>query len=91
VIHVAKTAEAADSRVVAGLREATRRVRARWAVAIGTDTVQTLLEAVKREGATTIALEGARYKPRWPTTGTPFARRLLEAGAAQLLILAPSA
>jgi two-component system, OmpR family, sensor histidine kinase KdpD len=89
VIHVAKTEEAADSRVIEGLREATRRVRGRWSVAIGADRVQTLLDAAAREGATTIAIEGARNKPRWPTTTTPFARRILEAGATQLLILAP--
>jgi two-component system sensor histidine kinase KdpD len=89
VIHVAKSEESADSRILDGLREATRRVRGRWSVAVGADRVQTLLEAAKREGATTIALEGARQKPRWPTTGTPFARRILEAGANQILILAP--
>ena len=89
VIHVAKTAEAADSRIVAALQEATRRVRGRWNLAIGPARAQTLLAAAAREGATTIALEGARNKARWPATGVPFARRMLEAGARQLLILAP--
>jgi two-component system sensor histidine kinase KdpD len=89
VIHVAKTEAAADSRIIEGLREATRRVRGRWNLTVGADRVQTLLAAAAQEGATTIALEGARYKPRWPTAGTPFARRILEAGAGQLLILAP--
>jgi len=88
VIHVTKSAEAAETRIVASLAETTRRVRARWRLAIGTDAGQTLLEATSREGGTTIAVEGARYKPRWPR-GTPFARRLLEAGAKQLLVLAP--
>ena len=49
-----------------------------------------MIEAAKSEGGTTLAIEGARNKPRWPTTGTPFGRRLLDAGARQLLILAPS-
>ncbi len=89
VIHVAKSADAAQTRVVASLAEAARRVRARWSVAVGTDPARTLLEATAREGGTTIALEGARAKPRWPPRGTPFARRLLEAGARQLLVLAP--
>ena len=89
VIHVTKSADAADSRVVASLAESARRVRARWSVAVGTDPARGLLEATAREGGTTIALEGARTKPRWPPRGTPFARRLLEAGAKQLLVLAP--
>ncbi|GAC1311449.1 MAG: universal stress protein [Vulcanimicrobiaceae bacterium] len=89
VIHVAKSAETAETRAVAALEEAARRVRARWTVALGADPARTLLEATARQGSTTIALEGARAKPRWPPRGTPFARRLLEAGAKQLLVLAP--
>ena len=89
VIHVAKTAAAADSRVVAALADTARRVRARWKLSIGTDPAKALMEAANAEGGTTLALEGARHKPRWPTTGTPFGRRLLDAGAKQLLILAP--
>ncbi len=88
VIHVAKNAAAADSRVVAALAETARRVRARWKVVAGADPAKALIEAATAEGGTTIALEGARNKPRWPA-GTPFGRRLLEAGAKQLLILAP--
>jgi len=89
VIHVSKTAELAETRIVASLAETARRVRARWSIAIGKDPARTLLEATAREGSTSIALEGARANPRWPPRGTPFARRLLEAGAKQLLVLAP--
>jgi len=89
VIHATKSATAAETRIVAALEETTRRVRARWCVAVGPDPARTLLEATAREGGTTIALEGARANPRWPPRGTPFARRLLEAGAKQLLVLAP--
>jgi two-component system, OmpR family, sensor histidine kinase KdpD len=90
VIHVAKNAESAESRVVTALAETARRVRARWKVALGADAAKAMIEAATAEGGnTTLALEGARHKPRWPTGGTPFARRLLDAGAKQLLILAP--
>jgi two-component system sensor histidine kinase KdpD len=91
VVHVAKNKEAAEIRVVAALEETARRVRARWRVVTGADPAKTILEAALAEGVSTIALEGARAKPRWPTGGTPFARRLLDAGARQLLILAPPA
>jgi two-component system sensor histidine kinase KdpD len=89
VIHVAKTADAAEQRVVLSLAETARRVRARWRVAVGVDPAIALMEETLREGATTIALEGARSKPRWPR-GLPFARRLLDSGAKQLLLLAPT-
>ncbi len=88
VIHVAKSAEAAETRAVAALAETARRVRARWRVAIGSDPVAGFLAESKLDGATTLALEGARNKSRWPR-GTPFARRLLDAGAKQLFLLAP--
>jgi two-component system sensor histidine kinase KdpD len=88
VIHVTKSVEAGQTRIVASLAETTRRVRARWNLAVGADPARALLEATVREGSTTIAIEGARNKPRWPR-GTPFAKRLLEAGAKQLLVLAP--
>jgi two-component system sensor histidine kinase KdpD len=91
VVHVTKSKELAETRVVAALEEATRRVRARWRLAIGADAARTIIEAASAEGVSTIALEGARAKPRWPTGGTPFARKLLDAGARQLLILAPPA
>ena len=91
VVHVAKTAEAAETRVVAALEETTRRVRARWRLAIGVDPAKALFESATAEGVSTIALEGARAKSRWPGGGTPFARKLLETGARQLLILAPPA
>ncbi len=91
VVHVTKSKELAETRIIAALEEATRRVRARWRLAIGADAARTIIDTASAEGVSTIALEGARAKPRWPTGGTPFARKLLDAGARQLLILAPPA
>ncbi|GAC1525190.1 MAG: universal stress protein [Vulcanimicrobiaceae bacterium] len=87
VVHVAK-GDAKDQGVVAALEETARRVRARFHTVTGADAARVLLDTTARYGSTTIALEGARHKPRWPR-GTPFARRLLDAGAQQLLVLAP--
>jgi len=90
VIHVAKSAEAAEARVVAALAETARRVRARWKLQVGVEPAKAMIEAATSEGGnTTLAIEGVRNKPRWPTVGMPFGRRLLDAGATQLLILAP--
>ncbi len=91
VVHVAKTKEAGETRVIAALEETTRRVRARWRLTIGADTAKALLESAAAEGVSTIALEGARAKSRWPGGGTAFSKKLIESGARQLLILAPPA
>jgi two-component system sensor histidine kinase KdpD len=88
VIHIARSSEAAESRLVLGLAETARRVRARWHLTVAPEPALALVDAARREGGTTIAVEGARRQPRWPR-GTPFGRRLLEAGAKQLLLLAP--
>jgi len=88
VVHVAKNTDAQGLRVVASLEETTRRVRAKFATVVGNDAARALLDATASYGST-IAIEGARQKPRWPPRGTPFARRLLDADARQLLVLAP--
>ena len=86
VVH-AGSGGTSPSRVTTALEDATRRVRGRWRVVSGKDPAVALVAAAKEEGATTIAVEGARHKPLWPR-GVPFGRRLLDAGAKQLLILA---
>jgi two-component system sensor histidine kinase KdpD len=87
VVHVGRE-ESDESRTVEALEAATRRVRARWVHAHGRDVARALIEAAAAQGATTIAIEGSRRKPRWPQPAT-FARRLIDAGARQLFILAP--
>ncbi|MBC5800977.1 MAG: hypothetical protein GIX03_07720 [Candidatus Eremiobacteraeota bacterium] len=88
VVHVMRRGEAPPSGIIEELATTARRVRARWSVTTGTDVAQELMDTVGREGAGTLAIEGARRRPVWPR-GVPFARRLLDAGAKQLLILAP--
>ena len=88
VIHVAREREP-DLRVVSTLETATARVRARWQLMRGNDVAATLVRAAATEQAMTIACEGRRGKPHWPPVPA-FARRLLDVGARQLLILAPA-
>ncbi|MDQ2907825.1 MAG: hypothetical protein M3R44_00565, partial [Candidatus Eremiobacteraeota bacterium] len=88
VVHVARSGDGAPNRIVDMLAETARRVRARWRVASGADAALVLVDAMQGSGPATLAIEGARHRPVWPR-GFPFARRLLDAGAKQLLILAP--
>ncbi len=91
VVHVAKSADAAQTRVVEALADATRRVRGRWNVVVGNDPAKMLVDFTAEAGGGTIVVEGARKSPHWMSGGVPLARRLLEADARQLLILAPPA
>ncbi len=88
VVHVLHRGDPPQTRIVDELAATARRMRARWSVTMGSDVAVELMDAVQREGAATIAIEGARKRPVWPR-GVPFARRLLDVGAKQLLILAP--
>jgi two-component system, OmpR family, sensor histidine kinase KdpD len=68
------------------LREETDRFRGTFIRASGINKPQKVLEIARSRPETTVAVGGAMRKPRWLERG-PFARRLLEAGARELLIL----
>jgi two-component system sensor histidine kinase KdpD len=89
VAHVARARRELDERALAALEAGARRARAHWISSTDDEPLAALLAIAAQERATTIAIEGARAKPRWPS-GQTFARRLLDAGAHQLLILAPN-
>ncbi|MEO6991275.1 MAG: hypothetical protein ABI346_10130 [Candidatus Baltobacteraceae bacterium] len=86
--HVRRARGESNERALAILEAAARRARARWIVVTNDDPLAALLQIARDERATTIAVEGARTKTRWPA-GTTFARRLLDHGTRQLLILGP--
>ena len=89
VVHVASRSEGNDSEAIAELREACRDLRGRWIVAAGDDPARALLSAAHADGGSTIVVEGRRTKLRM-FGKAPFARRLLRAGAKELLVLAGS-
>lgn len=77
-----------DHAVIEDLRRAASAVGAHWIQHESGEPAKALIEIAKTERATTIAVEGLR-KRRGLFTRTTFARRLLEAGASEILILAP--
>jgi two-component system sensor histidine kinase KdpD len=86
VVNVVGPNESAPTRVTEALAEAAHRARARWRTIVAKDAAAGLVAVAREEGAPTIVVEGARHKPFWPR-GVPFGRRLLDAGATQLLIV----
>lgn len=86
VAHIASRADAPDSDALVELRELCRDLRGRWVSASGADAARSLVAAALADGATTVAVEGRRTKVRF-FGRAPFARRLLRAGARELLVL----
>jgi two-component system sensor histidine kinase KdpD len=86
VVNALAPNEGSATRITEALAEAAHRARARWRTIAAKDAAAGLIAVAKEEGAPTIVVEGARHKPFWPR-GVPFSRRLLDAGATQLLIV----
>jgi two-component system sensor histidine kinase KdpD len=89
VAHVAPRSDTSDSETLAELRELCRDLRGRWVSEVGADAARALIAAARADGATTIAVEGRRTKVRL-FGRAPFARRLLRAGAKEVLVLTPA-
>jgi len=78
--------EKTDRTVLDLLREETERFRGTWILEMGANKPSKVLEVARQRAETTVAVGGAVRNPRWLERG-PFAKRLLDAGARELLIL----
>jgi two-component system sensor histidine kinase KdpD len=87
VVHVARPRAARDGGVLAALESAARSAGASWAIAVSEHLPRELARRALVAKAVVI-VEGAREKPRL-LGGATFARRVLEAGAVEVLVLAP--
>jgi two-component system, OmpR family, sensor histidine kinase KdpD len=87
VVHIQQKGRVTPPAILAALREAAEAVQARWVYASAADAAKAIVPLARERGAL-LAVEGARATPRWPR-GPTFARRVLEAGARELLVLAP--
>lgn len=88
IAHVAKTGARTDGVIVDAMRAEARKTNAEWIDEVADDVPTRLLEIARSHPETTIALAGARRTRRW--YGRPsFPRRLLDAGARELLLLMP--
>lgn len=88
VLHVAKPRHARDP-VVSVLEAAAVAVRADWAVAVAERPYEELARR-GRDMRAVVVVEGARARPGL-LAGPTVARRVLDAGAKELLVLAPVA
>jgi K+-sensing histidine kinase KdpD len=86
VLHIAKPRHARDA-VVSVLESAAIAVRAGWSVIVSERPHEELARR-GRESRAVIVVEGARARPGL-LAGPTVARRVLDAGAQELLVLAP--
>jgi two-component system sensor histidine kinase KdpD len=88
IAHVVTPRQRIDPAVVETLRAEARKTNAEWIDEVAEDAPKRLIEIARSRPETTIALAGTMRPPRW-LRGPSFARRLLDAGARELLVLLP--
>ena len=77
----------ADDAILQSLQRHVRHYAGAWMCEPAENKPQRVLEIARRRAETTVAVGGALRNPRWLERG-PFAKRLIDAGARELLILA---
>jgi two-component system sensor histidine kinase KdpD len=90
VAHVVTPHARIDPKIVDTLRAEARKTNAEWIDEIAEDVPRRLIEIARSRPETTIALAGTRRAARWLQRPS-FPRSLLDAGARELLLLAPPA
>jgi two-component system sensor histidine kinase KdpD len=88
IAHVVEPRQRVDAAIVERLRAEARKTNADWIEDVAEEVPKRLLEIARARPETTIALAGTLRAPRWLARPS-FARRLIDAGARELLILTP--
>ncbi|MBV8118106.1 MAG: sensor histidine kinase KdpD [Candidatus Eremiobacteraeota bacterium] len=88
IAHVTSPKEPIDAAIVERLRDEARKTNVEWIESAAADVPKRLLEIARQRPETTIALSGTLRPRKWLARPS-FARRLLEAGARELLVLMP--
>jgi two-component system sensor histidine kinase KdpD len=88
IAHVVTPRQRFDAAVVETLRAEARKTNAEWIDEIADDAPKRLIEIARSRPETTIALAGTMRPHRWFRRPS-FARRLLDSGARELLVLLP--
>ncbi|MDQ2872173.1 MAG: hypothetical protein M3R35_03475, partial [Candidatus Eremiobacteraeota bacterium] len=87
VVHVAAQNERPEAAVLETLAHAVKAAGGSWQFDRSSDAPKRVLEIARERSETTIAVGGTLRHPRWPQPNA-YARRLIDAGARELLIVA---
>jgi two-component system sensor histidine kinase KdpD len=88
IVHVVSPRQRIDPEVVEVLRAEARKTNVEWIEETAEDAPKRVIEIARSVPQTTVALAGTLRAPRWLARPS-FARRLLDAGAYELLVLMP--
>ncbi|MFY9664671.1 MAG: hypothetical protein WAL67_10840 [Candidatus Cybelea sp.] len=88
IAHVSGQHDKVDSVIVEKLRTEARKTNTEWIELVAEDVPKALLDVARSRPETTIAVAGTKRASRWPQRPA-FPRRLLDAGARELLVLQP--
>jgi two-component system, OmpR family, sensor histidine kinase KdpD len=88
IAHITTPNERVDRAILEAMRAEARKTNVEWIEETALDVPKRLIEIARSKAETTIALAGTTRAPRWLARPS-FARRLLVAGARELLVLAP--
>lgn len=87
IAHIAEERDRVDEKQVAEYERIARTINAEWINTRANDAATALLDVARKRPETVVAVGGTHRTPRWPARSA-FARRLLDAGARELIVLA---
>jgi two-component system sensor histidine kinase KdpD len=87
IAHIAEPRDRVDLLQLAEFERTAQRINAEWIDLRANDAAAMLIEVARMRPETVVAIGGTHRAPRWPARNS-FARRLLDKGARELLILA---
>jgi two-component system sensor histidine kinase KdpD len=86
IAHVAERKDRVDEAMLAEFERAARTINADWINERADDAAERLLQIARSKAETMVTVGGTQRTPRWPARNA-FARRLLDAGARELIVL----
>ena len=87
IAHVSETRDNVDAAKLSEFERVARTINAEWINARADDAATYLLHVARMKPETVVAIGGTHRTPRWPARNA-FARRILDAGARELIVLA---
>ncbi len=87
IAHIAEPRDKVDPNQVARFERTAQVLGADWVDERANDAARRLIEVARSRPETVVAVGGTLRTPRWPARNA-FARRLLDAGARELIVLA---
>ena len=87
IAHIAEPRDRVDPKTVEDFERIARSINAEWIDEKSNDAAKRLIEVARMRPETMVAVGGTHRTPRWPARAA-FARRLLDEGARELIVLA---